>query len=77
MVNKVYLIKEELVNLIKVPNLIRCIEELKKNNFWIIGLDSKAKTPIHKFKIPKKCVFVLGSEHMGMRKLTKENCMNF
>ena len=24
--------------------------------------------------MPKKCVFVLGSEHMGMRKLTKENC---
>tara|TARA_B110000014_G_C19982831_1_gene508926 strand:+ start:55 stop:825 length:771 start_codon:yes stop_codon:yes gene_type:complete len=64
----------ELVNLIKVPNLVRCIEELKKNNFWIIGLDGDAKKSIHKFEMPNRCVFVLGSEHTGLRKLTKENC---
>ena len=64
----------EIVNLIKVPNISRCIEELKKNHFWIIALDTDTNETIDKFTIPKKCVFVLGSEHSGLRKLTKKNC---
>ena len=47
------------------------IAELKKNDYWIIGLDSEADKTLDKFDIPKKSVFVLGSEHSGLRELTK------
>ena len=57
----------EIVSLIKVPNISRCINELKKNDYWIIGLDSEADKTLDKFDIPKKSVFVLGSEHSGLR----------
>ena len=64
----------EKVNYIKVTNLVRCINEFKKNGFWVVGLDINAQEKIDKFKIPKKCLFVIGSENQGLRNLIKTNC---
>lgn len=64
----------EIVNYIKVTNLVRCIQEIKKKNFWVIGLDSGSNQTIDKFDIPSKCLLVIGSEYSGLRKLTKKNC---
>ena len=64
----------EIVNYIKVTNLVRCIQEIKKKNYWVIGLDSETKKTIDQLEMPKKCLFVIGSEHSGLRNLTKENC---
>ena len=64
----------ETVDLIKVPNIARCIDQLKENNFWIVGLDSESVNTINKLDMPKKCVFVLGSEKSGLRKLSKKKC---
>ena len=62
----------EVVNYIKVTNLFRTIEKFKKNNFWIYGLDSNKKKLNNNFEIPKKCLFVFGSEGRGLRTLTKK-----
>ena len=64
----------EIVNYIKVTNLVRCIQEIKKKNFWVIGLDSESNQTIDKLNIPDKCLLVVGSEHSGLRELTKKNC---
>ena len=64
----------EVVPLIRVSNLVRAIETLKKNGFWILGLDGKAKRSISEEKLPDKTAFVLGSEGEGLRRLTEENC---
>jgi 23S rRNA (guanosine2251-2'-O)-methyltransferase len=64
----------ELIPFIRVPNLSRFIEKLKKNDFWCIGLDGYAKQSINEAKLPKKCAFIMGSEGSGMRRLTQENC---
>ena len=64
----------ELVQIIKVPNLRNAIEFLKKNGFWIIGLDGHAKEILDKKLISSKMAIVLGSEDQGLRRLTKENC---
>ena len=64
----------ELIPLIRVSNLIRAIEKLKKADFWCIGLDGYAKESISGAKLPQKCAFVMGSEGDGMRRLTQENC---
>ena len=64
----------ESIPLVRVSNLVRSIQDLKKNGFWILGLDGYARKFITDEKIPSKTVFVLGSEGTGMRRLTSENC---
>ena len=64
----------EIVNYVQVTNIARAIEKLKKNNFWAIGLDNNENKFQSKFKIPKKCLLILGSEGVGLRDLTKKNC---
>lgn len=64
----------EVVDYIRVTNLIRSIDKIKKNGFWVIGLDSKSSKTIDKLNLPNKCLFILGSEQFGLRKLTKKNC---
>ncbi len=64
----------EIVNYVQVTNISRTIETLKKNKFWAIGLDNNENKFHSKFKIPKKCLLILGSEGVGLRDLTKKNC---
>jgi 23S rRNA (guanosine2251-2'-O)-methyltransferase len=66
----------EFVNIISVTNISQTISELKKNDFWIIGLDSHAEEfSIRRvIKMYEKRVFVFGSEGFGMRDLTKKSC---
>ena len=63
----------ELIPLIRVSNLARAMEMLKKAEFWCVGLDGYAKDYISDHKLPQKCVMILGAED-GMRRLTMENC---
>lgn len=64
----------ELIPLIRVTNLVRAMEQLKKADFWCVGMDGYAKKTISESKLPSKCVLVMGSEGDGMRRLTAENC---
>ena len=64
----------EIVNYVQVTNISRAIEQLKKNNFWAIGLDNNENKFQSKFKIPKRCLLILGSEGAGLRNLTKKIC---
>ena len=64
----------EIVNYIKVTNLFRTIEKFKKNNFWVYGLDNNVNNFNNNFEVPKKCLFVFGSEGKGLRQLTRKKC---
>ena len=64
----------EVTNYISVVNLSRAINQLKKNDFWIYGFDSNSNKTNFGFNLPKKCVFVFGSEGKGLRNLTKKEC---
>lgn len=64
----------DIVPLVKVTNLSKTINELKKNGFWCIGLDGEAKTIIKDVPDYKKTVLVLGAEGKGLRRLTAEKC---
>jgi 23S rRNA (guanosine2251-2'-O)-methyltransferase len=50
------------------------LEVLKKNNYWVYGLDGNSKENIEDQKWSNKNVFVFGSEGDGLRRLVKENC---
>jgi 23S rRNA (guanosine2251-2'-O)-methyltransferase len=64
----------ELVNVIPVSNITNALELLKKNNYWIYGLDGYAKEKIEDQKWTSHNAFVFGSEGEGLRRLVKENC---
>lgn len=64
----------ELIPFIRVTNLARAMDLLKKNGFWCIGLDGQASHTIYQTQLPKKCAIVMGSEGDGLRRLTAENC---
>lgn len=63
----------EAVPYLSVTNITKTIELLKKNGYWIYGLDGSAKSLIPKEFADKACI-VLGTEESGIRKLVKENC---
>lgn len=63
------------IPLVEVPNVNRAIDDLKKDGFWVYGLDgegSDISLPQEQFTKPS--VFVLGNEGGGIREKTKEHC---
>ncbi len=55
-------------------NLTRTIEFLKKQNIWVIGLDSEAKTEYDKADLTGPLALVVGSEGRGISRLVREHC---
>jgi 23S rRNA (guanosine2251-2'-O)-methyltransferase len=64
----------EHVPLIRVVNLNRALELLKKAGFWTVGLDGAAEQNLASHKLSGRVCLVLGSEGDGMRRLTREAC---
>ena len=64
------------VPLIRVANLVRSCERLKKAGFWVYGAEATA-APVHSVELADKAIFVLGSEEKGIARLLKESCDAF
>lgn len=65
----------EHLKLIKVTNLVRSLEELKKSEFWIYGASLDADSVgLSKVDPGHKSVLVMGSEGKGLRRLVSETC---
>ena len=60
--------------MVRVTNLSRAIEKLKKAGFWTVGMDGYAKITIDKLDKMEKTAIIMGSEGRGMRRLVEENC---
>lgn len=58
----------------RLPNLVRALEEAKKQGFWVIGTDAHAPANALDFDWPAKTLLVLGAEDTGLRRLTRETC---
>jgi 23S rRNA (guanosine2251-2'-O)-methyltransferase len=64
----------EHIAIIPVVNLTNTTNLIKKNNYWILGLDGEGSVDLINFEWPLKTTIILGSEGFGMRRLVKENC---
>lgn len=64
----------EHIKIAKVKNLNRLIEELKKNNIWVVGTSGEAKMNYAEWEWTQKTALVLGSEGKGLHRLVAENC---
>jgi len=64
----------EQVPLVRVVNLARALDQLKRSGFWICGLDATAPQTLAALDLGDRVVVVLGSEGGGMRRLVRERC---
>ncbi|NQV79077.1 MAG: RNA methyltransferase [Alphaproteobacteria bacterium] len=64
----------EIVPVIRVANLSRTIDRMKKTGFFVIGLDGNANNAIADYAPLGRCVLVAGAEGSGLRRLVSENC---
>jgi 23S rRNA (guanosine2251-2'-O)-methyltransferase len=60
--------------LVRVVNLARALDALKRAGFWICGLDEGATTPLSALDLGERAALVLGSEGGGLRRLVAACC---
>ncbi|MFA6989443.1 MAG: 23S rRNA (guanosine(2251)-2'-O)-methyltransferase RlmB [Candidatus Gastranaerophilaceae bacterium] len=63
-----------LIPIIQVTNINQCIETLKENNFWIVGVESTGDKNYFDVDFNMNCAIVLGGEDEGISKLVQKNC---
>ena len=64
----------EHLRIARVVNLVRALEELKRQNLWIIGLDERGTADYDQFDLTGDCVLVLGREGAGLHDLVRRTC---
>lgn len=64
----------EHVRIARVTNLVRSLEQMKKANIWVIGLDERGTPDYSDFDFTSDCVLVLGREGAGLHDLVKKTC---
>jgi 23S rRNA (guanosine2251-2'-O)-methyltransferase len=64
----------EHLRIARVVNLVRALEELKRHNLWIVGLDEQGPTDYDHFDLTGDLVIVLGREGAGLHSLVRSTC---
>jgi len=64
----------EHVKIARVTNLVRSLEQMKKENVWVLGLDERGSPDYMDFDFRTDCVLVLGREGAGLHDLVKKTC---
>jgi 23S rRNA (guanosine2251-2'-O)-methyltransferase len=64
----------EHLRIARVVNLVRALEDLKRQNLWIIGLDERGTSDYDQFDLTGNCVLVLGREGAGLHDLVRRTC---
>lgn len=59
---------------IRETNISRFLERMKKEGFWVVGLDGEAEQEIDILKIDRPHILVLGNEGQGLRPLVRKSC---
>jgi 23S rRNA (guanosine2251-2'-O)-methyltransferase len=62
------------INVARVPNINRSIEELKRRNIWVVGTDGNAEMYYTDWDWTRPTALVLGNEGSGLHRLVAENC---
>jgi len=64
----------EHLRIARVVNLVRALEDLKRQNLWIVGLDERGATDYDRFDLTGDLVIVLGREGAGLHDLVRRSC---
>ena len=60
--------------IIRVTNLNRALEDLKKRGFWIYGLDERGSEDYDRVEYAMPTVLVLGAEGKGLHEQVRKHC---
>lgn len=58
----------------RVSNLVRALEELKQQGYWVAGASEHARDSLWDAPLEGRIVLVLGSEGTGLSRLVSETC---
>ncbi len=58
----------------QVTNMTRTLEDLKRQDIWVIGLAGEASQSIERVDLNRSLVLVVGSEGKGMSRLVRDHC---
>jgi len=64
----------ENVPLVRVTNLARAMDRLKKLGVWLVGTADEAAQSLYELDLKGPIGIVMGAEGEGMRRLTTEHC---
>lgn len=64
----------ETVPLIQVTNVVRTLRSLQSQGLWIMGAAGEASAELYQMDFTEPLAVVLGAEHKGLRRLTREVC---
>ena len=64
----------ELIPVVKVTNLARCLRGLQKDGFWVVGAAGESTVGLDEASHHGPMALVMGSEGSGLRRLTREVC---
>ena len=64
----------EYLKVAKTTNINRLIDDLKKQNIWVVGTSGDASTNYTEWDWTQPSALVLGAEGSGLHRLVKENC---
>lgn len=64
----------EFLPIVRVVNVNRSLDQLKKAGFWTFGLDERGEQTIYDVDLAGKVALVLGAEGGGLHRLTAETC---
>ena len=64
----------EHVRIARVTNLVRSLEQMKRQHVWVLGLDERGTPDYTEFDFNTDCVLVLGREGAGLHDLVKKTC---
>lgn len=64
----------ERVAFVPVTNMVRALDRLKIDGFWVAGLMGEASQSLYEVELPERLVWVAGGEAGGLRELTARHC---
>lgn len=64
----------ERMPLVRVTNVVRALDDLKKAGFWVAGMAGEAQRTLASQKLSGRIALVMGAEGDGLRRLTREHC---
>jgi 23S rRNA (guanosine2251-2'-O)-methyltransferase len=59
---------------VRVTNISRALEDLKKRGYWIYGLDERGKETYDRIEFAKPTAIVLGAEGKGLHEHVAKHC---
>jgi len=64
----------EYLPIARVTNLVNFIEELKKKNVWVVGVEASSKMSYEAYDYSGPTALVFGGEGHGLHRLVRERC---